>query len=188
MWTPLLVFLFQWFLSNIYFAFLLSTRQNIPLCLWFCFVFLLKRMINSTPKLPFWDLVNELSSLIGNDLSIIICILSLPKWLSIVCIALLAGLSPAWSEFVFVVPEISCVNAKNAEKAICWSTHDGCRIATPKCAKIPQSCKKAISLLLPRCLSLLLPREISHQHFLALHTNFLLPFSLCSLLWASVLR
>lgn len=99
-------------------------------------------MINSTPKLLFWHRVHELFSLIGNDIYVIIGIISLPSWLSVICIALLAGLSPAWSEFVFVVPEISCVNATNTEEPICWSTHDGCRTVTPKCAKIPQSCKK----------------------------------------------
>lgn len=145
-------------------------------------------MFISTPKLLFWRQVHELFSLTGNDIYIIIGIISLPKQLSIICIALLAGLSPAWSDFVFVVPEVSCVNAKNAEKAICWSTHDGCKIVIPKYAKTLHSSKKAISLLLQRCLSLLLPREISPQHFLALHTSLLLPFSLCSLLWASVLR
>lgn len=145
-------------------------------------------MINSTPKLLFWHQVHELFSLIGNYIYVIIGIISLPNWLSVVCIALLEGLSPAWSEFAFVVLEMSCVNANNAEKAICWSTHDGSRIVTPKCAKIPLSWKKAISLLLQRCLSLLLPRKISHQHFLPLHTSLLLPFNLCSLIWASVLR
>lgn len=144
-------------------------------------------MISSTPKLVLTSSTWSFS-LIGNDIYIITGIISLPNWLSIVCAALLAGLSAAWSEFVFVVPEISCGDAKNAEKAICWSTHDGCRTVAPKCAKIPQSCKKAISLLLQRCLSLLLHRKISHQHFLGLRISLLLPFCLCSSLWASVLR
>lgn len=57
-------------------------------------------------------------SLVGNDICITIGIISVPYWQSIICLALLPGLSTAWSEFVFVVPEVTCVTAKNAEKAV----------------------------------------------------------------------
>lgn len=97
--------------NNIFISVYFWVHNNIPLFI-FSFPFILNEPFNSQTSVLAWSAKAFL--LAGTNIFIIIGIISVPNWQSIICIALLPSLSTAWSEFIFVVPEITCVIAKNA--------------------------------------------------------------------------